>query len=313
MNDPAVLEALKEKGNDYFKEKKFTEAISVWNQGLLLSPASIILKNNKALAQIEMKDNQSAIATLVEALESGTDAPQEHRVKAYRRLGLAKENFRDIVGAIASFRDAQSLVFDDVIEMKIKHLLFESTSSQSLQAQLVHDPQEAQYRPNKVSREVLSGHYVLVQPTKLPFPKLLEFSSDVATMLGLDEAYVKSDYFLRFFSGDPSVICDRGVFSPWATPYALTIYGQEMIDNCPFGTGNGYGDGRAISIAEVLVPETNMRLECQLKGAGTTPFCRGGDGRAVLRSSMREFLASEAMHFLRVSTTRALSLVVSQR
>lgn len=71
------------------------------------------------------------------------------------------------------------------------------------------------------------------------------------------------------------------------------------------GTGNGYGDGRAISIGEF------HGLELQLKGAGTTPFHRGADGRAVLRSSIREFLASEAMHYLGVATTRALSLTVS--
>ena len=109
----------------------------------------------------------------------------------------------------------------------------------------------------------------------------------------------------------------------WCTPYALSIYGQEMYQNCPFGNGNGYGDGRAVSIAEVLVPTGTTassgassgpgsgRWELQLKGGGTTPFCRGADGRAVLRSSVREFLVSEAMHALGVSTTRALSLVVS--
>lgn len=57
--------------------------------------------------------------------------------------------------------------------------------------------------------------------------------------------------------------------------------------------GHGYGDGRAISIGEIQL-ENGTRWEMQLKGAGTTPFCRGADGRAVLRSSVREFLASEA-------------------
>merc|ERR1711920_260125 len=85
--------------------------------------------------------------------------------------------------------------------------------------------------------------------------------------------------------------------------------GQPMYNNCPFGNGNGYGDGRAISIGEVVLD--GKRWELQLKGAGTTPFCRGADGRAVLRSSVREFLASEAMHHLGVDTTRALCLIVS--
>jgi uncharacterized protein YdiU (UPF0061 family) len=93
--------------------------------------------------------------------------------------------------------------------------------------------------------------------------------------------------------------------SGWATGYALSIYGQEMVSNCPFRTGNGYGDGRAISVLEVLLAD-GQHWEFQLKGGGTTPYCRGGDGRAVLRSSIREFLASEAMAALRVPSARAL-------
>jgi uncharacterized protein YdiU (UPF0061 family) len=84
-----------------------------------------------------------------------------------------------------------------------------------------------------------------------------------------------------------------------------------MTSNCPFRTGNGYGDGRAMSILEVFIPTTGMRWELQLKGGGTTPFCRGGDGRAVLRSSIREFLASEAMHNLNVPTCRTLCIISS--
>ena len=125
-------------------------------------------------------------------------------------------------------------------------------------------------------------------------------------------------------------VVDGTSLRSWATPYALSIMGQPYTDNCPFGNGNGYGDGRAISIGEVVIPaavrggaadpaipaETEgsgeRRWEMQLKGGGTTPFCRGADGRAVLRSSIREFLASEAMHALGVPTTRALSLIVSE-
>jgi uncharacterized protein YdiU (UPF0061 family) len=107
----------------------------------------------------------------------------------------------------------------------------------------------------------------------------------------------------------------------WATPYALSIYGNPVIPNGAGPTGRGYGDGRAISIGEVVLPAAGggngggspapARLELQLKGGGSTPFARGADGAAVLRSSVREFLASEAMHALGVPTTRALSLVAS--
>lgn len=129
----------------------------------------------------------------------------------------------------------------------------------------------------------------------------------MAIELGLTEEQVNSDEFVRYFGADGSALPEM---KQWATPYALCIYGQQMFQQCPFGNGNGYGDGRALSVAEVVV--NGKRWELQLKGAGRTPFARTGDGRAVLRSSIREFLASEAMHHLGVSTTRALSLVASR-
>ena len=170
------------------------------------------------------------------------------------------------------------------------------------------DPEHKQHEPNRTSRQVKSGHYVPVQPTPLRNPKLVSYSSQMAEELDLSEEECESAQFVQFFSGDINVV--EG-FRSWATPYALSIYGQEMYQNCPFGTGNGYGDGRAISLGEV-VPKTGKRWELQLKGGGQTPFCRGADGRAVLRSSVREFLVSEAMFNLGVPTTRALSLVVSE-
>ena len=140
----------------------------------------------------------------------------------------------------------------------------------------------------------------------------------MAANLGIPESDVQSERFARFFSGDADVLPGM---ETWATPYALSIMGQRQVSNCPFGNGNGYGDGRAVSVGEVVGtrargdggdPTAPQRWEMQLKGGGPTPFCRGADGRAVLRSSIREFLASEAMHALGVSTTRALSLVVSE-
>jgi uncharacterized protein YdiU (UPF0061 family) len=169
------------------------------------------------------------------------------------------------------------------------------------------DPETEKYAPNKTSRQVKSGHYVLVTPTKLKQPKLVVVSESMAGEFGISAEECQTERFARFFSGDMEAIEN---FRSWCTPYALSIYGQEMTQQCPFKNGNGYGDGRAISIGEVVL-ENGKRWEMQIKGAGTTPFCRGADGRAVLRSSVREFLASEAMHQLGVSTTRALSLVVS--
>jgi uncharacterized protein YdiU (UPF0061 family) len=96
----------------------------------------------------------------------------------------------------------------------------------------------------------------------------------------------------------------------WACGYALSIYGTEYNQQCPFQTGNGYGDGRAMSVLEAVI--NGQRWEMQLKGGGRTPYCRGADGRAVLRSSVREFLAQEHMQALGVPTSRSLSLYVSK-
>ena len=176
-------------------------------------------------------------------------------------------------------------------------------------AQLRPDPSSRP--PNKRAREVHSGHYVLVKPTPLTRPYLVTYSRDVLRMLELSEseAQAESSPFVRLFSGATDAVA--GFEVTWATPYALSIYGEEVQPNGAGASGNGYGDGRAISIGEVLTA-AGQRWEVQLKGGGTTPFCRNADGRAVLRSSVREYLASEAMHHMGVPSTRALSLVASR-
>lgn len=161
---------------------------------------------------------------------------------------------------------------------------------------------------NRTKRQVFNGHYVFVEPTGLKDPRLILVSSDVAERLKLSDQQLQSQDFLNYVSGNLVFDDDNNKSSnSWATPYALSIMGTRYTNNCPYGTGNAYGDGRAISIGEFA------NQELQLKGGGPTPFCRTADGRAVLRSSIREFLASEAMHHLNVRTTRALSLVVSQK
>lgn len=203
-------------------------------------------------------------------------------------------------------------------------------------------------RRSSPSRPVFNGHYVSVRPSKLKNPKLVIHSPEMLTELGLINGEENSEGFVKYFSGDVDGAFDMvditdtddagmnaeksiektNLIETWATPYALSIMGKRYTNNCPFGTGDGYGDGRAISVGEILVPKKDndnggeehvskypkyaSRYELQLKGAGQTPFCRGADGRAVLRSSIREFLASEAMHHLGISTTRALSLIVSE-
>lgn len=180
--------------------------------------------------------------------------------------------------------------------------------------QLSPDAETEENYPNKETRSVRSGHYVLSEATPIPDPLMITYSHDLMKELGLSEHIMESDQMLKYLTGHSEITNDlteqSETIDQWVTPYALSIYGQPMISNYPFKNNTGYGDGRAHSIGEFVV--NGQRYEFQLKGSGTTPFSRFGDGRAVLRSSIREYLVSEAMHNLRVPTTRALSLIVSE-
>ncbi len=181
----------------------------------------------------------------------------------------------------------------------------------SLTKNLNADPQSTVDGNDHIPRQVYSGHYVPVTPTALTSPKYISHSGQFFKELGLSDKLIEDENFTQFFSGNHKVKTkDLNDFG-WATGYALSIYGTEYNSQCPFRTGNGYGDGRAISIFEGVFK--GQRWEMQLKGSGPTPYCRGGDGRAVLRSSIREFLAQELMHSLGVPTTRALTLFVSEK
>ena len=183
--------------------------------------------------------------------------------------------------------------------------------SYSLMDQLNADPKGRADGWDHEPREVLSGHFVPVKPTPLQTPVYVSHSQALFSELGFDNELAESASFLRLFSGDLSGLPPPMRDTGWACGYALSIYGTEYYRQCPFHTGNGYGDGRAISILEIT--RGGKRWEMQLKGAGPTPYCRGGDGRAVLRSSVREFLAQEAMHALNIPTSRSLSLIVSEQ
>ncbi|MBU3001859.1 protein adenylyltransferase SelO family protein [Paraglaciecola arctica] len=172
------------------------------------------------------------------------------------------------------------------------------------------DPDATETGDDYNPRQVFSGHYVPVKPTPIAEPKYVAHSETFFAELGFDDSLVHSEGFIKLFSGDISDVPMPMRTVGWATGYALSIYGTEYIQQCPFQTGNGYGDGRAISVVEAVI--NGKRWEMQLKGAGPTPYCRGGDGRAVLRSSIREFLAQEHMQALGVPTSRSLCMFVSQ-
>lgn len=144
-------------------------------------------------------------------------------------------------------------------------------------------------------RQVHGALYSRVETTPVAAPRLLAHSPEVASLLGISEADVASGEFAQVFGGNALL--------PGMEPCAANYGGHQ------FGHWAGQlGDGRAISLGETI-NAAGERWELQLKGTGPTPYSRTADGRAVLRSSIREFLCSEAMHHLGVPTTRALSLI----
>jgi len=172
------------------------------------------------------------------------------------------------------------------------------------------DPDAKANGVDHAPRQVFSGHYVPVNPTPIVEPEYIAHSKNFFYELGFADSLAESADFMRLFSGDLSQVPEPMRKVGWATGYALSIFGTEYTQQCPFQTGNGYGDGRAVSVLEAVIK--GQRWEMQLKGGGRTPYCRGADGRAVLRSSVREFLAQEHMHALGVPTSRSLSLYVSK-
>ncbi len=161
----------------------------------------------------------------------------------------------------------------------------------SFTRELPADPQR-----ENVPRQVTQALYSPVTPVAFAEPQLLIYSEQMAQTLGLSAEEMTSPAFVAAFSGQQPL--------PGMVTYA-TRYGGHQ-----FGHWAGQlGDGRAINLGQVRVGEQSWHL--QLKGAGPTPYSRRGDGFAVLRSSVREFLCSEAMHHLGVPTTRALSLMLT--
>jgi uncharacterized protein YdiU (UPF0061 family) len=147
------------------------------------------------------------------------------------------------------------------------------------------------------SRQVLGACYSRVVPVKPSAPRLLAVASEVAALLDFDPEFLRGEPFVLAFSGHTLL--------PGMQPFAMCYGGHQ------FGHWAGQlGDGRAINLGEI-VNARDERWMLQLKGAGPTPYSRHADGFAVLRSSVREFLCSEAMHHLGVPTTRALSLITT--
>ncbi|MBI3285978.1 MAG: YdiU family protein [Burkholderiales bacterium] len=144
-----------------------------------------------------------------------------------------------------------------------------------------------------------AAFYTVLQPTPLPAPYLVARSPAAAALLDLDVAATSEQEFIDTFTGNRLL--------PGSQPLAAVYSGHQ------FGVWAGQlGDGRAILLGDAA-DRQQQRWEIQLKGSGLTPYSRMGDGRAVLRSSIREFLCSEAMAALGIPTSRALCITGSDQ
>ena len=145
-----------------------------------------------------------------------------------------------------------------------------------------------------------SAFYTRLQPTPVPAPYLVGASTSAAALISLDPAEFTQEDFIQAFAGNQTL--------PRSQPLAAVYSGHQ------FGVWAGQlGDGRAILLGDMpaIGAPAPGRLELQLKGSGLTPYSRMADGRAVLRSSIREFLCSEAMAALGIPTSRALCVIGS--
>lgn len=172
--------------------------------------------------------------------------------------------------------------------MQKSNLVFNNKFIKSLPS----DPDKETY-----SRQVEHSAFSYAMPSKTQSPTLVAVSSEVSEMMGFTDEDTQSQAFANVFSGNDLI---HGM-----KPYAMCYGGFQ------FGRWAGQlGDGRAINLGEVETVEHGSQT-LQLKGAGPTPYSRTADGLAVLRSSVREFLCSEATYHLGIPTTRALSLCLT--
>ena len=204
-----------------------------------------------------------------------------------KKNGFVRQTGRVASSSSASASSTVATTGGTLEELCWKNVLVES---------LPEDPN----RENRV-RQVEGAMYTRVQPTGTGTePSLIMASESVAELIGLHPDEFARPEFAMVFSGNAAI--------PGSDPYANCYGGHQ------FGHWAGQlGDGRAISLGEVAEygKDEARRWELQLKGAGKTPYSRMADGRAVLRSSLREYVASEAMAALNVPTTRALSFIAT--
>ncbi|MEN9509128.1 MAG: hypothetical protein RLZZ621_1691 [Gemmatimonadota bacterium] len=204
------------------------------------------------------------------------------------RVSSMNSRFPPVTTPFPSTADANETVPALPVTTRLPQLPFDNRFVREL-------PGDAE--PRNFRRQVRDAAWSAVMPTPVRAPRLVAWAEEVGALVGFSAADASDPEFAAVFGGNALI--------PGMSPYAACYGGHQ------FGNWAGQlGDGRAITLGEVVNPH-GARWELQLKGAGPTPYSRTADGRAVLRSSIREFLCSEAMHHLGVPTTRALSLVAT--
>ncbi|WP_315983259.1 hypothetical protein [Aliamphritea spongicola] len=165
------------------------------------------------------------------------------------------------------------------------------------------DPDADENGAEQAPRQVFTGHYVPVTPTPIQDPEYVAHSTSFFRELGFADNLAQSAEFMQMFSGDMAQVPAPMRNTGWATGYALSIYGTEYYQQCPFGTGNGYGDGRALSVLEAVL--NGQRWEMQLKvrvahliavGQTGVRFCVPVSGSFWHRSICRHWVFLRPVH-----------------
>ncbi|GBG63473.1 hypothetical protein CBR_g38091 [Chara braunii] len=280
VNNKISLEALKKCLARY---AELSEAAVNWNKSIFFLSSSYTLKVEYGMRRIPAEEAERYLGVqlaLGNCSASQSGILQEKVTERIRKWGKAKH--LSLVGRVLAVTvSAFSILWYVARLRKLEKA-----------GQIHHANVSMQFG------QVRGACYSRVVPSMIVSdPHVIYFSPQAADLIDLDLAEFERPEFALLFSGAAQL--------PGSSPYAQCYGGHQ------FGVWAGQlGDGRAITLGEV-VNSAGERWELQLKGAGKTPYSRFADGMAVLRSSIREFVCSEAMFHLGVPTTRALSLVAT--
>ena len=217
--------------------------------------------------------------------------------------------FRNRVAQMASHLSTSTSANGASKQFNIRDLPKSNNFTQKLPTDQQYPTPQASHNEDRRKlgpRLVKNAAYTYVRPEIFEKTELVGVSQTALKDLAIDPASTKEEDFKDTVVGRKIITIDGEPKDDDVYPWAQCYGGYQ------FGSWAGQlGDGRAISLFETTNPNTGERYEVQLKGAGKTPYSRFADGRAVVRSSIREFVVSEALNALKIPTTRALSLTLT--